>query len=115
MTLSWHLLGTVHTAAAVGAPVWGRLVDRAGTARVLVEVAKNPKQTLFYVKSVRIDFRKDEVLLKKSHRLLDRDLALAAAMNYPLVPVHRRPRVAQLATGDELVMPGSTPGPGQIV
>src|SRR5206468_8324196 len=29
--------------------------------------------------------------------------------------VHRRPKVAMLATGDELVMPGTAPGPGQIV
>ncbi len=55
------------------------------------------------------------MLLKKAHRLLDRDLALAAAMNHPTLPVHRRPKVALLATGDELVMPGTTPGPGQIV
>src|ERR1700734_306037 len=36
-------------------------------------------------------------------------------MNCPLLPVRRRPKVALLATGDELVMPGRTPGPGQIV
>jgi molybdopterin molybdotransferase len=36
-------------------------------------------------------------------------------MNYPELPVRRRPRVALLATGDELVMPGTIPGPGQIV
>ena len=36
-------------------------------------------------------------------------------MNYPHLPVHRRPKVALLATGDELVMPGEVPGPGQIV
>ena len=36
-------------------------------------------------------------------------------MNYPRLPVHRRPKVALLATGDELVAPGSEPGPGQIV
>ncbi len=36
-------------------------------------------------------------------------------MNHPALPVHRRPKVALLATGDELVMPGTAPGPGQIV
>src|SRR5260370_28648569 len=36
-------------------------------------------------------------------------------MNRPHLPVHRKPKLALLATGDELVMPGSDPGPGQIV
>ena len=36
-------------------------------------------------------------------------------MNYPELAVCRRPKVALLATGDELVMPGNDPGPGQIV
>src|SRR5262249_59500329 len=56
-----------------------------------------------------------EVLPARGPRLSDRDLSLAAAMNYPELPVRRRPKVAVLATGDELVMPGTTPGPGQIV
>ncbi|MGR3713772.1 MAG: molybdopterin molybdotransferase MoeA [Shimia sp.] len=43
------------------------------------------------------------------------DVALMAAMNIADVPVTRRPRVAILATGDELVMPGETPGPDQII
>jgi molybdopterin molybdotransferase len=62
-----------------------------------------------------VDFRKGDVLLAGGSRLTDRDLSLAAGMNYPLLAVRRRPRVAILATGDELVMPGETPGPGQIV
>ena len=62
-----------------------------------------------------LDFKAGDVLLRRGAPLSARDLALAAAMNHPAVPVHRRARVALLATGDELVMPGSTPGHGQIV
>ena len=62
-----------------------------------------------------LDFRKGDALLAKGHRLSARDLALAAAMNHPVVPVHRQPKVALFATGDELVAPGIQPGPGQIV
>ena len=62
-----------------------------------------------------LDFAAGAVLLRRGRRLSDRDLALAAAMNHPAVPVHRHPKVAVLATGDELVMPGTTPGPGEIV
>ncbi|GHG87614.1 molybdopterin molybdotransferase MoeA [Pseudodonghicola xiamenensis] len=43
------------------------------------------------------------------------DLALLAAMNIDRVPVHRKPVVALISTGDELVMPGDTPGPDQII
>ena len=62
-----------------------------------------------------LDFRAGETLLHRGHRLTPRDLALAAGMNHPLVPIHRRPRIALFATGDELVPPGREPGPGQIV
>lgn len=62
-----------------------------------------------------IDFKAGDVLLRQGHRLNGRAVMLAAAMNHPAVPVHRRPTIAVLATGDELVPPGSKPGPGQIV
>ncbi|WP_299965408.1 gephyrin-like molybdotransferase Glp [uncultured Roseobacter sp.] len=48
-------------------------------------------------------------------RLGPSDVALLAAMNIAAVPVFRQPVVAILATGDELVMPGETPGPDQII
>src|SRR3990167_8243379 len=48
-------------------------------------------------------------------RLRPNDLALLAAMNLPQVTVTRRPVVALIATGDELVMPGETPRPDQII
>ena len=62
-----------------------------------------------------LDFKAGETLLSAGHRLSARDLALAAGMNHPLVPVHRRPKVALFATGDELVPPGAEPSAGQIV
>lgn len=60
------------------------------------------------------DFRKGQAL-SAPRRLGARDLALLAAMNVAEVVVARRPVVAIMATGDELVMPGETPGPDQIL
>src|SRR5580692_928939 len=68
-----------------------------------------------HIRPAGVDFRSGDVLLSAGSRLTDRDLSLAAGMNYPELAVRRRPKVAVLATGDELVMPGSAPGPGQIV
>lgn len=68
-----------------------------------------------HIRPAGIDFREGDVLLRAGARLTERDLALAAGMNHPQLAVRRRPKVAILATGDELVMPGTTPGHGQIV
>jgi molybdopterin molybdotransferase len=68
-----------------------------------------------HIRAAGVDFREGDVLLTRGRRLTDRVLSLAAGMNYPELAVHRRPKVAVLGTGDELVMPGATPGPGQIV
>ncbi|HEY9453306.1 MAG TPA: gephyrin-like molybdotransferase Glp [Bradyrhizobium sp.] len=68
-----------------------------------------------HIRPAGVDFNEGDVLLKGGRLLTDRDLSLAAGMNYPEIPVRRRPKVAVLGTGDELVMPGSSPGPGQIV
>jgi molybdopterin molybdotransferase len=67
------------------------------------------------VRAEGIDFARDENLLRKGRRLTDRDLMLAAAMNHPRLKVHKRPKVAVLGTGDELVPPGSTPHEDEIV
>ena len=78
-------------------------------------IVEKPSGAGRHIRAEGLDFRAGETLLAAGHRLTARDLALAAAMNYSAVPVHRRARVAVLATGDELVMPGTTPGHGQIV
>lgn len=68
-----------------------------------------------FVRRAGLDFTKGDVLLKAGATVSYRVLALAAAMNHATLPVRRRPRVAVLATGDELVAPGVEPGPDQIV
>jgi molybdopterin molybdotransferase len=84
---------------------------RAGDS---VEVEKaSPKGRHIRVQG--LDFKAGDELLPAGHRLTARDLALAAGMNHPLVPVHRAPKVALFATGDELVPAGFEPAPGQIV
>jgi molybdopterin molybdotransferase len=61
------------------------------------------------------DFKEGDVLITAGTRLNSRDLMLAAAMNHETVPVRRRPIVAVLANGDELVPPGTVPRQDQIV
>jgi molybdopterin molybdotransferase len=84
---------------------------REGDTVTLNEAARPGR----HIRLAGIDFHEGDVLLRAGQRLNERDLALAAAMNHPQLPVRRRPKVAFLATGDELVMPGTTPKPGQIV
>jgi molybdopterin molybdotransferase len=61
------------------------------------------------------DFGEGEVLLSAGRRLTARDVALAAAADHPTLPTRRRPLVAILSSGDELVAPGGPRGPAQIV
>ena len=49
------------------------------------------------------------------HLLRPAAIALLASMNHATLPVYRQPEVAIIATGDELVQPGETPGPDQII
>ena len=62
-----------------------------------------------------LDFAEGDVLLKSGHTLNARSLTLAAAMGRATVPVRRKPTVAIIATGDELVLPGEVVGPDKIV
>lgn len=61
------------------------------------------------------DFTSDDVLVQAGKLLNSRDIGLLAAGNHPWLLVHRRPRVAILATGDEIALPGEPIPPGGIV
>ena len=67
-----------------------------------------------YIRPAGTDFRVGQTVAAPK-RLSAQDVALLAAMNIAEVPVTRQPRVALISTGDELVMPGDTPGPDQII
>lgn len=68
-----------------------------------------------HVRKAGLDFSVGDTPLEVGRTLTTRDLALAAAMNHPWLSVRRKPRVAILSTGDELVMPGEPVGRNQIV
>jgi molybdopterin molybdotransferase len=61
------------------------------------------------------DLRRGELVVARGVVLGAAELGLAAAVGLPRLHVHRRPRVALMSTGDELVEVGTPPGPGQIV
>ena len=80
--------------------------------RIRLSVAAAPGDNL---RQAGMDFREGESLISAGRRLSPRDVALAAAANYTKLVVRRRARVAILATGDELVAPGGSLGPAQII
>ena len=84
----------------------------AGDGVVTVKVAVAEGN---YIRPAGLDFTAGDVGLTAGRRITARDVGLAAAMNVPWLAVHRRPRVALLATGDEIVRPGDPIGPNQIV
>ena len=61
------------------------------------------------------DFARGDTVVPAGRRITARDVGLAAAANHPWLSVHRRPRIAILATGDEIAMPGEPIPPGGIV
>lgn len=67
-----------------------------------------------YIRSAGLDFRRGDVLLRAGDRLDARRIMLAAAGGFSSLEVRRRPRIAILATGDELVLPGQVPDADQI-
>lgn len=123
--------------SAAGRPFRGRLPERAAariltggvlpegadTVVMLEEVEQGPDWVVvppgypagrnFYRPGD--DLRQGELVVRRGETLGAAELGLAAALGLSRLRVHRRPRVALLSTGDELVEVGEEPGPGQIV
>src|SRR6266851_1447230 len=122
--------------SAAGRPFAGR-VERGTAARILtggvlpagadtvamVEDVRLAGETVTVPKDLRAginfhrpgaDVKAGELVLKAGTQLGAAELGLAAALGFAQVHVYRRPRVALMSTGDELVEVGRKPGPGQI-
>ena len=82
-----------------------------GRERVRVRTAVLPGRD---VRRAGEDMRPGDEILEPGRRLRSFDLAASAALGLVELAVHRRPRVAVLSTGDELVEPEQPPGPGQV-
>jgi molybdopterin molybdotransferase len=87
-------------------------VEVRGTSLISVLQPVKPQQN---VRGAGLDFRRGDALLPSGQRINARDIGLAAAANAAELMVRRRPVVAIIATGDELVLPGMKPGADQIV
>ncbi|PTM43147.1 gephyrin-like molybdotransferase Glp [Bosea sp. 124] len=86
--------------------------DGVGSATIRVrEGAPRGK----FIRAAGLDFGTGDVLLQAGRKLDSAALGLAAAAGHPTLSVRRKPLVAILATGDELVSPGDPVGPDQIV
>lgn len=131
----WQLVGTsaaghgwagrLGPGAAVRIFTGAPLPDGADVIVVQEEVARDgdsawlagegPAGPGAHIRRMGQDFAAGDRLLAAGTRLGPAQLGLAAAAGHGTLPVRRQPRVALIATGDELVPPGTMPGPGQIV
>lgn len=92
------------------------IVIQEDTVAIANEVTlKLPAQKGRHIRMAGLDFKSGDVLAPAGKRLGPRDLSLLAAGDVASVDVRRRPRVAFVATGDELSRPGETRKPGGIV
>ena len=102
----------------------GGMVPEGADAVVMEEFTTAPDEETLEVRrpaavgenvlGVGDDLKKDELILGAGARLRSQDVGALAGVGVTSVEVHRRPRVAILPTGDELVDPRETPRVGQV-
>jgi molybdopterin molybdotransferase len=105
----------IFTGSVIPAGADGVLIQEDATADgALITVGEAVKPGR-HIRRAGQDFAAGETVIAAPRRLGARDIGLAAAANHPWLTVHRRPRIAILATGDEIALPGEPIPPGGIV
>ena len=102
----------------------GGMLPRGADAMVMVEYTERPDENTVIAKravapgehtvSIGEDIKVGDIILQQGRRLKAQDIGALAAIGVTQIPVYRRPRVAILSTGDEIVPPDAEPGPGQV-
>ena len=101
----------------------GAAVPQGADCVIMIEFTENPTpntvrfaggQTAKNICLKGEDIKAGEVVLQKGSRIRPQHIAVLASVGCTQPVVSKRPRVAVLATGDELVQPASKPGPSQI-
>jgi putative molybdopterin biosynthesis protein len=87
------------------------LIDDAGAPAIDVRRAVAPGQFISYAGS---DIARGEVVLRRNTRISSREIGMLAACGLAEIEVVRKPKVAVLSTGDELVAPGGTLAPARV-
>jgi putative molybdopterin biosynthesis protein len=86
----------------------------AGPAGALLVAIHRPVAPGRSVAAAGSDIARGETVLRQGRLLTSREIAMLAAVGLGEVPVWRRPRIAILSTGDEIVAPGVPIRPGQV-
>lgn len=113
----------VEPGQTVYVPTGGMIPDGAD-AMVMVEhtdlmgdrmiVINKPAAPNSHIMNIGDDFKAGEKFFSKGHRIEAKDIGLLAACGKAKLSVYRKPKLTIISTGDELVEPGTKPGPCQI-
>jgi putative molybdopterin biosynthesis protein len=107
----------------VAETVTGAPLPEGADSVVMVEYTTRQKDNIFVHRPVSIgenlmatgsDIRKNETVLKKGRFMASREIGVLAAIGLTEVTVYKRPKVAVLSTGSEVVEPGKVLPPGKI-
>ena len=97
--------------AGADAVVMVEYTEETGDGNVEIHRGVSPWENVIRIGE---DIKKGQIVFRRGRRLRARDLGALTGVGVTRVPVFRRPRVALISTGDEIVEPGKKPRPGQV-